>query len=171
MQQKPALSKFACLCASILNTNEHPQVNIFTPSSLLNQSLRQRLIHVSFCSVQTNVNAVESKATATIYLAYSFAEKSPAGQTHSQRLWGYFKESRWTVVRLVMENFSSGLRWGWECVRSHHVTFSWSRWAAIGPEPNPQTLNPPPPRHPAALSAAWPLHLWAECRDEMCVCR
>lgn len=50
-----------------------------------------------------------------------------------------------------MVNFSSGLRWGWECARSPCTTFSCSRLVAIGQEPKAQTLVlPPPPPDSAA---------------------
>lgn len=77
-------------------------------------------------------------------------------------------------VFLLWRTSPRALRWGWECVRSHDVTSSWSRWASIGPEPNPHTRNPPPHTSPthtaAALPAAWPLHSWAKCWDIVGCC-
>lgn len=55
MQQTPTLSKFARLCVPILkhaDTNEHQQVNMFTQSTLLNQSQRQKTytsFHFAVC--------------------------------------------------------------------------------------------------------------------------
>lgn len=51
----------------------------------------------------------------------------------------FFLQSSWAAMLLVMGNFFSSLRWGWECVRSLHVTFSWSRLAVIGREPKPSS--------------------------------
>ncbi len=150
MQQTPALSKCASLCASIIkhaDIHEHQQVSIFTQNTHLNQSQRQKtytffFFHFSVCkqmwillqwmkSQLYNVSCIIllKKGYRVRWLLLRFL------RVQLSRM----------VMHLVMENFSLGLRWGWECVRSHHVTFSQSRWPAIGPEPNPLTLNLPPP--------------------------
>lgn len=105
----------------------------------------------------------------------------------------FFLQSSWAAMLLVMGNFFSSLRWGWECVRSLHVTFSWSRLAVIGREPKPS--SPQIHSSPSLLQSAeascvlapsiicvafmlqvfWSSFLVASCsrriQNDFCICR
>lgn len=99
------------------------------------------------------------------------AEISDRGEIYlSGRLSGALL--RRTAGCLIMVNLSSGLRWGWECVRSPHATFSCSRRAAIGQEPKAQSLilPPPPPDAAAPLLCLTTAFTGRRLSDSFCCC-
>lgn len=142
------------------DANEHQRVDVFTQSTLWDQSQPHGCVFNSWC--------FKTKSEFHhLFLLDCYAEISDRGQIYlSGRLAGALL--RWTAGCLIIVNFSSGLRWGWECVRSPRATFSCSRRVAIGQEPKAQSLVLPPP--PPELQPLWPLRLQAHSSESFCCC-